>query len=273
MNIAFIKSISKFIYSKRLIIDAKYLYPVFNIKHSRNIMSLFNKNHHKLIFLIFLAIFSNNALAVGYSKSQLQQLAINYLAQNLNELTNGTRELSAQPIDPRISDKSCNTELLINSANVQRSNRQSTIQIKCLDEKKWNLYVQVKIMELAPIVVVNQNLNKGEVITRDHLITKQTQKHLIRTQYLNEKQMYTLLGSRSKRNIRSGSAITYKQVCMVCKGDRVTIFASYRGLRIKTAGIALQDGIIGQNISVKNSKSGKKLHAKVLGVDQVKVSI
>ncbi|PAJ75148.1 flagella basal body P-ring formation protein FlgA [Pseudoalteromonas sp. NBT06-2] len=236
-------------------------------------MSLFNKNHHKLIFFIFLVLFSNNTSAVGYSKSQLQQLAINYLAQNLKELTNGTRELSALPIDPRISDKNCETELLINSVNVQRSNRQSTIQIKCLDEKKWNLYVQVKIMELAPIVVVNQNLSKGEIITNEHLITKQTQKHLIRTQYLNKAQMYTLLGSRSKRNIRSGSAITYKQVCMVCKGDRVTIFASYRGLSIKTAGIALQDGIIGQNISVKNSKSGKKLHARVIGVDQVKVSI
>ena len=273
MNIASIKSISKFVYSKRLIIDAKYLYPVFNIKHSRNIMSLFNKNHHKLIFFIFLTLLSNNATAVSYSKAQLEQLAINYLEQDLQGLTSGTRKLSALAIDPRIPDKNCDTELLINSAKVQRSNRQSTIQIKCLDEKKWNLYVQVKIMEIAPIVVVNQNLNKGEIITKEHLSIKQMQKHLIRTQYLNETQSTTLLGSRSKRNLRSGSAITYKQVCMVCKGDKVTIFAGVRGLRIKTAGFALQDGIIGQNISVKNSKSGKKLHAKVLGVDQVKVSI
>ena len=236
-------------------------------------MSLFNKNHHKFIFFIFLALLSNKVLAIDYSKSELQQLAINYLSQNLSELTSGSRNLSALPIDSRISDKSCESELLITSAKVQRSNRQSALQIKCLDEKKWNLYVQVKIIEFAPVVVINKNLNKGEIITTEHLSTKQMQKHLISIQYLNENQTQTLLGSRSKRNLRSGTPITYKQVCMVCKGDRVTIFVGFKGLSIKTTGFALQDGIIGQNISIENANSGKKLHAKVLGVDQVRVSI
>ena len=62
-------------------------------------MSLFNKNHHKFIFFIFLALLSNKVLAIDYSKSELQQLAINYLSQNLSELTSGSRNLSALPIE------------------------------------------------------------------------------------------------------------------------------------------------------------------------------
>ncbi|SFC25252.1 flagellar basal body P-ring formation chaperone FlgA [Pseudoalteromonas denitrificans] len=236
-------------------------------------MSLFKKNHHKFIFFMLLALLSNNIAAKIYSKNELQLLAINYVKQHLPELSEGKRELSALSLDSRIPDKNCETQLLINSARSQRSNRQSTIQIKCLDEKKWHIYVQVKIIELSSIVVINKNIIKGEIISKEHLSMQSKQKHLIRNQYLDKNDIQYLIGSRSKRNIKNGSAITYNQVCMVCKGDKVTIFAKFKGLSVKTTGFALQDGILDQRISVKNAKSGKTLHVKVLGVDRVQVSI
>ena len=60
---------------------------------------------------------------------------------------------------------------------------------------------------------------------------------------------------------------------MVCKGDNVTIYASLRGLRIKTTGIALEDGTLDELVRVKNKKSGKVLNARVDGVESVQVNI
>ena len=79
-------------------------------------------------------------------------------------------------------------------------------------------------------------------------------KHFVRPQYLQEKEL--LVGSRSKRNIRSGFPVSMNQICMVCKGDNVTIFANIKGLAIKTSGIALEDGTLGEQVRVNKQKIG-----------------
>jgi len=56
-------------------------------------------------------------------------------------------------------------------------------------------------------------------------------------------------------------------------GDSVNIYANLRGLRIKTTGIALEDGTLGEQIQIKNKKSGKVLNARVDGVESVQVNI
>ena len=103
------------------------------------------------------------------------------------------------------------------------------------------------------------------------LVIEMMPSHFVRAQYLENTQ--PLIGSRSKRNIQSGMAILLNQICMVCKGDSVNIYASIRGLKIKTSGIALEDGTLGERVRVKNKKSGKVLNARVDGVESVQVSI
>ena len=58
-----------------------------------------------------------------------------------------------------------------------------------------------------------------------------------------------------------------------CEGDNVTIYATTRTLTIKTTGVALQDGNIGEQIRVKNQKSGKTISARVKDVESVEVNI
>ena len=60
---------------------------------------------------------------------------------------------------------------------------------------------------------------------------------------------------------------------MVCKGDNVTIYAKTRTLTIKTTGVALQDGNVGEQIRVRNQKSGKTISARVKDVESVEVNI
>jgi flagella basal body P-ring formation protein FlgA len=67
--------------------------------------------------------------------------------------------------------------------------------------------------------------------------------------------------------------VTTNMICMVCKGDKVTISANQSNLTISTSGIALEDGNMGDSIRVENSSSGKVLRARVSGVESVEVNL
>ena len=63
-------------------------------------------------------------------------------------------------------------------------------------------------------------------------------KQFVRTQYVQDESI--LIGSRIKRNLRDGTPIVMSQVCMVCKGDNVTIYASLQALELKRQALPLK---------------------------------
>jgi len=203
-----------------------------------------------------------------FSKEQLQEIATSYIKEKIN---NPEVTINALPVDPRTPNRHCQSELELSTPNNPSFNRQVTIQIKCNDENHWNQYIHVRTVEMLPVVVAKSNLARGEIITKGSVVIEMMPSHFVRAQYLENTQ--PLIGSRSKRNIQSGMAILLNQICMVCKGDSVNIYASIRGLKIKTSGIALEDGTLGERVRVKNKKSGKVLNARVDGVESVQVSI
>ena len=257
--------------TKRLFFDAKYLYLVFNHKHSRNNMSLLKKSRRYSVFYFLASLLSITQVhAEVYKNEQLQQIAIDFVSEQLTDLES-TPQVSALPLDSRIPDRVCESPLSKEVPTTPPFNRQVTVQLKCEDINSWTQYVHVRIIELEPVVVVTTHLSRGEVIRAEHLRLEMKPKQFIRTQYVQDESI--LIGSRIKRNLRDGTPIVMSQVCMVCKGDNVTIYASLRGLRIKTTGIALEDGTLDELVRVKNKKSGKVLNARVDGVESVQVNI
>ena len=241
--------------TKRLFFDAKYLYLVFNHKHSRNNMSLLKKSRRYSVFYFLASLLSITQVhAEVYKNEQLQQIAIDFVSEQLTDLES-TPQVSALPLDSRIPDRVCESPLSKEVPTTPPFNRQVTVQLKCEDINSWTQYVHVRIIELEPVVVVTTHLSRGEVIRAEHLRLEMKPKQFVRTQYVQDESI--LIGSRIKRNLRDGTPIVMSQVCMVCKGDNVTIYASLRGLRIKTTGIALEDGTLDELVRVKNKKSGK----------------
>jgi flagella basal body P-ring formation protein FlgA len=235
-------------------------------------MSLLKKvRRYSVFYFVASLCLTSHLHAKVFSKDLLQEMAVSYVATQISTTNDSKTQLSALPLDSRIPDRSCNTapEMLIPSD--PPFNRQVTLQIKCNDAKSWAQYVHVRVIEMAPVVVTSTNLARDEIITRAHLSIEMKPTHFVRVNYLDDPIM--LIGSRSKRNIRSGTPLLLSQVCMVCKGDSVNIYANLKGLRIKTTGVALEDGTLGEQIQVKNKKSGKVLNARVDGVESVQVNI
>lgn len=235
-------------------------------------MSLLKKSRRYSVFYFLASQFLVSPLyAQSYSKEELQELAVSYVADQLGPSHPETRQLNALTLDSRIPDRSCQSQPILTIPTEPPFNRQVTVQVKCDDTNSWSQYVHVRVVELSAVVVASENLARGEVIQDHHLSLILKPKHFVRVQHLQDTQL--LIGSRSKRNIRSGFPISMNQICMVCKGDNVTIFAVIRGLKIKASGLALEDGTLGEQIKVKNKKSGKILNARVDGVESVQVNI
>jgi flagella basal body P-ring formation protein FlgA len=91
----------------------------------------------------------------------------------------------------------------------------------------------------------------------------------LRGQYFSD--IDAVIGTRTKRRIAKGSPILGNQLCFVCKGDAVSIYAKTEHLQIKTLGEAMRDGNIGESIRVKNINSNKQLEATVIGIGEVEV--
>lgn len=235
-------------------------------------MSLLKKiKRYSVFYFVASLCIANSAYAQVFNKIQLQEMAINYVANQIGDMDEKRIKLSALPLDSRIPDRSCNTQPDVSSSSTPPFNRQITTQVKCNDPQGWAQYVHIKVVKLAPVVVTTANLARGEIITNSHLKVEMQPIHFVRVQYLDNPKL--LIGSRSKRNIREGLPILLNQICMVCKGDSVNIYASLKGLKIKTTGIALEDGTLGEQILVENKKTGKVLNVRVDGVESVQVNI
>jgi flagella basal body P-ring formation protein FlgA len=235
-------------------------------------MSLLKKVRRYSVFYFLASLCLATPLhAKVFSKDLLQEIAISHIAEQVTVPLEENVEITALALDSRIPDRVCENEPELVVPNEPPFTRQVTVQIKCNDAQSWTQYVHVRIVKMAPVVVATANLARGEVITKSHLSVQMKPSQFVRVQYLDDPLM--LIGSRSKRNIRSGMPVLLNQICMVCKGDAVNIYASIKGLRIKTTGIALEDGTLGEQVQIKNKKSGKILNARVDGVESVQVNI
>ena len=80
-----------------------------------------------------------------------------------------------------------------------------------------------------------------------------------------------IIGSKTKKDIRAGDFLKISDLCLVAKGDVVTISARSHGLEIKASGIAMEEGKLNETIAVKNIKSGKIIRALVKSANSVEV--
>ena len=82
-----------------------------------------------------------------------------------------------------------------------------------------------------------------------------------------------VVGARLKYRVREGQPVQANMLCFICKGDRITISANAGAMKVKTSGIARQDGVIGDTIEVVNSSSNKSVIAEVASTQEVVVNL
>ncbi|MGQ4655664.1 flagellar basal body P-ring formation chaperone FlgA [Aeromonas enteropelogenes] len=224
-------------------------------------------NRLLLISLFFGSISSSYASDVT---DYLQERAQEFVYEQLAVPLDARAEVTAATLDERLPLTRCEDSLTISLPAKMEIRRNTTVYMKCEEDKPWDVYLPVRVSIQKPYVTVANPVAKGDLLTENQLVLAYLDQTLIRGDYLSD--TTALIGVRSKRELKPGQPVRLSQVCVVCKGDQVTLTAENNHFEIKTMARALQDGSFGEIIRLVNIRSGKTVQGKVSAVGAVTVT-
>ncbi len=200
----------------------------------------------------------------------LQEQAQAFVLDQLDIPLDAQADVKAGTIDERLPLTRCEDTLTISLPARMEIRRNTTVYLKCEGEKSWDLYLPVRVSIQKPYVTVAVPVAKGDILSEPMLTLAYQDQTLIRGDYLTDPT--ALIGVRSKRELKPGQPIRLTQVCVVCKGDQVTLSAENSSMQIKTMARALQDGSFGDMIRLVNTRSGRTVQGQVSAVGSVVVT-
>jgi len=226
----------------------------------------------RLKFPVFLLAISSSLPLTAQQLSAhhaVTEAAEQYVRNNISPEIGSTLTVKAKEIDQRIKVPHCPLPLETSNSNAFNQSN-VTVKVSC-PSNDWFIYLVVKVKEMQPVVVPHSALSPGSVLTSSNLKVIEVEKSRLRGTTFRSKE--ALIGARLKRRSRADHPISPNMLCFVCKGDPVTIMAEVGGMTIKASGTAQQDGNIGDTILVRNKRSKKRVDAKVISVNAVRVRI
>ncbi|WP_326937999.1 flagellar basal body P-ring formation chaperone FlgA [Aeromonas media] len=200
----------------------------------------------------------------------MQEQAQAFVLDQLDVPLDAQAEVKAGTIDERLPLHHCEEGLTIALPAKMEIRRNTTVYLKCEGDKPWDLYLPVRVSIQKPYVTVAAPVAKGDILSESMLTLAYQDQTLIRGDYLTDPS--ALIGVRSKRELKPGQPIRLTQVCVVCKGDQVTLSAENSSMQIKTMARALQDGSFGDMIRLVNIRSGRAVQGQVSAVGSVVVT-
>ncbi len=200
----------------------------------------------------------------------LQEQAQAFVLDQLDIPLDAQADVKAGTIDERLPLTRCEDALTISLPARMEIRRNTTVYLKCEGDKSWDLYLPVRVSIQKPYVTVAVPVAKGDILIEPMLTLAYQDQTLIRGDYLTDPT--ALIGVRSKRELKPGQPIRLTQVCVVCKGDQVTLSAENSSMQIKTMARALQDGSFGDMIRLVNTRSGRTVQGQVSAVGSVIVT-
>ncbi|MEZ9821052.1 flagellar basal body P-ring formation chaperone FlgA [Shewanella sp. 10N.286.45.A1] len=234
----------------------------------------------KIIFWLFLtvlfvpiaAIANTDQLASVPSISTISRLAIAAVEEKIEAPDKAKINITPQSLDSRVSLPSCYLPIKAEIASDRAIRRNNTIKISCDSPDlsyPWQIFLSVRVDILYPVVVAKSTLGPGDLLSSSDVEIDYVEQTTLRGQQFD--QVDQVVGARLKRRVAPQQPIFNNHLCIVCKGDTVSIFARSENFEIKTVGEALHDGNLGDKIRIKNTHSQKTLNAKVTAVGQVEV--
>jgi len=177
-------------------------------------------------------------------------------------------------LDSRLRVKACNSPLIVNFSNPERIKGNTSLKILCLSPVKWHIFMPAKIDLYDDVLVAAKPLFKGQPIDASDYKYAKTKVSSLYSGYM--KSSSELKDLVIKRNIKRGEVLSHANLnpnLIVKTGQKVTILLKFKGLSIKSTGIALQSAQKGQTIRVRNTQSRKIVEGIVSAQGQIMVSL
>lgn len=146
------------------------------------------------------------------------------------------------------------------------------VDVRCDGPQPWDIAVTVKPDIYLPVVVAQNTLERGHLLSPDDVSIKKLNISNLRGNYLTNPD--DVMGLTVKRRVRERQAIALTQLespVLVERGQRVMMIAEQGGVEARTLGEAMKKGRKGEVIKVKNESSARIVSAIVTESGVVKM--
>lgn len=204
---------------------------------------------------------------------QLRKAVLRFLEQ---ELTGKVREVRVSLVEPQdaltVPAGRLDVAVLPSALDEGLGRRVFHVRLTVNGVLAETADVTVDVAGLLDVVVPTRLIKMDEVIDADDVALSRVKLMDLKQQFATD--VNEVIGMSAARPLQPQSPLKpafVKKPYAVRKGDRVTIEARARGLRVQAVGTTKSGGQLGQIVTVTNSDSGKEIRAKVIGPGAVQV--
>lgn len=218
----------------------------------------------------FNVLLMGNAHADTFEPADLAELAEAHVSELLMSDDHDDQvQVTAGNLDPRMGTRYCERPLDVSLANNANLERQTTVMLSCNDRDNWRMFIPVRIQQMRAVVVTARPLTPGQVIGSNDIKMSHIDIHQLRD--AAHTNIDELIGAQVKRRVAANQPLQARHTCFVCRGQDVIIISGAGGLEIRAEGVARSDGLLGERITVRNSRSNNDVQAVVSGTNEVRV--
>lgn len=149
-----------------------------------------------------------------------------------------------------------------------------TVRVTCNGPSPWRLFVPAQVSLYQQVVVSTRPLQRKSVISAQDIRLAERDTGLLGNNYLLDPAQ--AIGMQMKRNVNADTVLGHAQLeqnRLVQRGDKVVISAGNSSVNVRMPGEALEDGTLGAQIRVRNTRSNRVVRARVTGPGQVEVGM
>jgi len=201
----------------------------------------------------------------------LEQETQNYLA---NSNIDARHEVSIGRLDSRLRMAACDQPLTASLENPQQPAGRVTLRVRCDGSAPWSIFVSGQVNLYRDVVVATRPIKRNSIIQTGDITLAERDVGNLKQGYLLS--LDSVAGSLATRGLQHDQVVSPNQIRppeAVKRGEQVVITAVSGSVRVRMPGEALSDGAIGEQIRVRNLRSQRIIHARVIGPGQVEVSM
>lgn len=204
------------------------------------------------------------------SHESINAVVNDFLTQHIP--VQGEYEITQTPLDDRLRLKQCPQPIeAFTTSEITHAGR-VTVGVRCTVENKWSIFTSSFIKVYQSVVVVANPLQRGEIITAQHLAVERKDVSTLRQGFAAQPEQFE--NKQALRHIDVGTVLSSAYVVepkLIKRGDKVTIISASPGFSIQMNGQAMMEGSKGQLIRIKNENSGRVISATILEKGKVAV--
>lgn len=223
-----------------------------------------------LVIVLFATFLISPTISASTSAAAIEQAVQQQILQEFQARLPSSRvEVNVTPVNPNLGLPTCSHPLTITLPF--SSGQRVTARAAC-NAPQWSIAVTAQVRQYMNVVVSARPIVRSARISAGDLKIQEQDVARLNQDYFTREQ--DLIGKLARRHIGSDQVITARMLdaaLAVNRGDSVSIEARSGGLTIRTPGIALEDGRINEQISVRNERSGIEVRAIVIDQGVVRV--